>query len=416
MKTFKTYIEEERKGGEEKNPHISIMRALEKYQGDENIFITYTKILKVGLNPRTIFSTPAGVYAYPLNEVWKLYANKRTGSFEVPWAGNMPYVSVLKRKGKHIDDIGVSYSSADYSKDIKTLYKYCIEKLQSVKFENDTNNYKINKDLLIYEFLKVVFKQASKEAYSNTIGGQFWNITRFASLLLGSISTVIIVPSGEIYFRFGSFNGEGNKYTLKTKNFDLTQEVNFGDSSINFKPEKKNIEFDKYDSLTTIGIWAKLWVALGYNSVADRSNNGIIHEAEKTQAVFFSPKGYDVLDTFLNKETKVKPGDNEVEQIYFTRELSTCPTDLKTKMNWNDAKMNAAKIGKGWKLPNTEEAELLYLNKSDSGIKNFKDSGYYWTSEKGTDPSTAKAIKMTSGEVITLPKNYGCWVRPVVVD
>lgn len=410
MKSFKTYIEEARKGGEEKNPHISIMKALDKYKDNPDIFVTYTSIEKVGVNPQTQFSTPIGVYAYPLKEMYKLYANKGTGSFDVPWAGNMPYVSVLKRKGKYIDDIGVSYSSADYSKDIKVLYKYCIGKLQSAKFENDTNNEKINKDLLIYEFLKVVFKQAGKQAYSNTIGGQFWNITRFASLLLGSISTVIITPAGGIYFRFGG--GEADKYTLKTKNFDLTQEVNLGDSSINFKPEKKNIELDDYDSRTTISIWAKLWIALGYNSVSDRSHNGIIHEAEKTQTVFFSPKGYDVVDTFLNKEIADKE-DGGVELIYFTGTLATCPTDLKTKMNWSDAKINAAKTGKGWKLPNREELGKMYIS---LGIKKFKTSGYYWTSVSSEEVGTAWAMNMTTGLPISLPKSYPCWVRPIIVD
>lgn len=53
---------------------------------------TMTDIPKVGLNPRTSFNTPAGVYAFQLNQAYykKLVENK------LPYVSNAPYCNIMK--------------------------------------------------------------------------------------------------------------------------------------------------------------------------------------------------------------------------------------------------------------------------------------------------------------------------------
>ena len=61
MLTFIDYLTEKRK-----NPKINIKQSpyemLEKYKDDSNIYITFTQIAKVGINPQSAHNTVNGIY------------------------------------------------------------------------------------------------------------------------------------------------------------------------------------------------------------------------------------------------------------------------------------------------------------------------------------------------------------------
>jgi hypothetical protein len=310
MKSFKAYIEEARKGGY-MNPFMSTIDNLDRYKDDPDVFITFTRILKVGINPQSEFETPFGVYSYPLKEAWKMYADNNAGLLYVPYAGTSPYVTVIKRKGKHIDDIGNSYNSNDYSADIKKIYKYAISKMSSVKFTSD-KSIDTNRDIIIYELLKFILKDAGDNARSQTIGGQMWNITRIAAAIIKSTKSIKVSKRDGIRGNYRVWVdmdlGEGFEsfsfFPPEFPNFNISGKPNFGDEAIHF--EGYDMDSSEYATGETAPTWTNLWLALGYTSIADRSNLGIIHPAEKTQCVFFSKSGYDVLDTFLNKKKHVR--------------------------------------------------------------------------------------------------------------
>ena len=56
--------------------------------------------------------------------------------------------------------------------------------------------------------------------------------------------------------------------------------------------------------------------------------------------------------------------------------LEVAQYDFPNKMNWDDAKKAATELGKGWRLPDKDELELLYENKNKIGW--FSD-GKYWS-------------------------------------
>lgn len=56
---------------------------------------TMTKIPKVGVNPQTVYSTPAGVFFYPLNQEYY----ERLISNTLPYVSDAPYCSILKLNG-----------------------------------------------------------------------------------------------------------------------------------------------------------------------------------------------------------------------------------------------------------------------------------------------------------------------------
>ena len=64
-----THFINEKRRNPELNPKVSFVELLEKYKGRTDIFVTYTKLPKLGINPNNVFDTPTGVYSYPIDYV-----------------------------------------------------------------------------------------------------------------------------------------------------------------------------------------------------------------------------------------------------------------------------------------------------------------------------------------------------------
>lgn len=126
--TFKEFLREAR-SNPDKNPKIGIVTALEPYKDDADCYISFRSINKIGINPKSRYNTPNGIYAYPLKEMWHYVVNDR-----IPFAGEEPYVYLFKPKTKKgfVDDL-YKYGSNDYDRDMEKLEKiltpYFLKKL-----------------------------------------------------------------------------------------------------------------------------------------------------------------------------------------------------------------------------------------------------------------------------------------------
>jgi hypothetical protein len=154
MQTFLDYLNEKRTNPDQ-NPKIDLVTSLKPYKNDSNIYISYTAIDKIGVNPHSSesFNTPIGIYCYPLKEMWADVENN-----SVPFEGNDPakFVWVIKSKSP-LQDLGKSkYTSKDLDKDLAKLLKVSDSK----------------------ELLSQIFIDGEKGSYVKTPGGIFWNITR----------------------------------------------------------------------------------------------------------------------------------------------------------------------------------------------------------------------------------------------
>ena len=104
-----------------RNPSVnkkeSTLDSLEKYRG-QNVFVSYTASVsqegkanqgaKIGINPRSRYNTPLGIYAYPIDYVLGLKGN-------VPFAGSSPFVWVFKPVGRVLDL--AAYTQDDFTSD-----------------------------------------------------------------------------------------------------------------------------------------------------------------------------------------------------------------------------------------------------------------------------------------------------------
>lgn len=292
MKRFKQFLDEKRRNpiskltGKELNPKVSLYDALEPLSNDSDVYISYVSDVgamsksaegfKIGVNPKSEFNTPNGIYSYPLQQAWKTHRNPVDKTLDVPFAGENPFVYIFKPKasGKIVDL--KKYSSSDYDKDYDKLAKMIIK---FYKTKNKMSEY------IGWESAKSILDAASKNTRNKSIGGQFWNMTRYTFFCLTSqLSTKFIDEYEEELI-----DGIKNK----------RKRANFSDKTIRFSV----MENIKRSSKTNL--WNKIFRDLGYHGVADKSNAGIIHPSEPTQAVFFNSAFIKVIGGVYNKNYQI---------------------------------------------------------------------------------------------------------------
>ncbi len=76
----------------------ALIDKLREVSQNENFFVTFTEINKVGINPTTLWSDPLGVYAYPLKDIFPLLEELRC-----PFGANRPYCHLLEARSSICD-------------------------------------------------------------------------------------------------------------------------------------------------------------------------------------------------------------------------------------------------------------------------------------------------------------------------
>lgn len=74
--------------------------------------------------------------------------------------------------------------------------------------------------------------------------------------------------------------------------------------------------------------------------------------------------------------------------------------DLGT-LNWIDAMNACIALGKGWRLPDRDELNTIYMNKEKLGI--FAND-YYWTADQGYSFDVAWCLNFEDGKKRSFPK------------
>lgn len=132
-------------------------------------FMSFTRLLKVGINPNNEFGSPTAVYAYPIR-----YVCNENGKYNVPFKGIMTpdYIQILK-----ITTDKVCYGSTynDYQKDFLKLEKYCRDVLNKPNFQLSSLNKRIE------DSAKLIAKWAHRSMFPID---KLWALTEKISILL----------------------------------------------------------------------------------------------------------------------------------------------------------------------------------------------------------------------------------------
>jgi len=315
---------EEKRRNPDQNPHIGAWDYLLRYKDDPDVYISFTEIDKIGINPLSKYNTPVGVYAYPLREFYETYVNikwkdledfadkffkesgaedvyKRTIGSYAPFAGNAKYINFIKLKDKSnfIEDMYKDYGSNDYDKDIAILKKkYNVgdnKRISSNMTKRLMKDGLIN--LLEYSDISRIIKEFLPNLDFESVENFTYDLHKYishtddisASRLFNEVLYYIENFTGIDHIIKSGLKGAKNNNPI-TSIWNITRLL--AESLSNSEKQaatKWNLILSK---------------DLGYSGFADKSGKGYIHDAEPMQAVFLRKNAFKLLHREENKPKK----------------------------------------------------------------------------------------------------------------
>lgn len=326
----------EKRRNPEQNPKLTPMEQLKKYAGEKDVFVSFTQDVgsashfpgttgydsrhqsgvrssgpihntrgaKLGINPKSTYETPIGIYSYPVD-----YVLLKDG--DVDFAGNSPYMHVFRAEGNFLDI--AAYKKEDLERDI--------EKLEKLNMDSS------------------VIRKGISGADPQTPAGKIWNITRLLSK--------------DIAQRLNDAH-----YDDDYADDDIEPDEDEFDSYEEYKAAYRDWEDgreERQENQKEIAKapvqWSVLLRQIGYDGAVDYKGKGVLHENEPVQAVFFTKKNTKVLDVIYNR---TQADEYTIDQIVskrpdlFTRMFTKGRIDLPEAVRL--LKQNPYLLGKiGWK-------------------------------------------------------------------
>lgn len=221
----------------------------------DDLFISFTNIEKIGINPLYGYNTPMGIYFFPLAEIWEEYNISKEKSFNKtlpPIIRGRPYIQLVEYNGKgHFIRKLSDYTDSDLKNDIEKIKQLI------------PNDRLVVKDVADYDtFIQEAINGAtpSQWEFYPSPARKFFNICR----------TITYAPSKTLTKKL-IHSKEDEAYYQKFEHITPNQ------SSRN---------------------WNWLLREIGYAGMCD--NAGTIHENEYIQAFFVSTQYFKHLKTFTN--------------------------------------------------------------------------------------------------------------------
>lgn len=228
-------IKEARRGGDS-NPKVGepdIIKSLDSYsrKPNEYYYMSYTAIDKLGINPRSGYNTPVGIYSYPLTDTIMNDIETSGLNLGVPYMGAAPYIWLFKPKNVGNGLILDEYRSRDFEVDRDKLYSFVSgrdSRITDAVFDR----------IVDYSFTNSNFKYPA---------GHLWNLTRILSMILVG-DRKLARFTGEVL----GINGlvlDGDRIAIINDVFDDTDEyeIEFADYSVDV------VDFDMVKPMPEVG-------------------------------------------------------------------------------------------------------------------------------------------------------------------
>jgi hypothetical protein len=315
MYRFKNFVSlEEARKNPDQNPKESAYELLKPYAQNPDIYISFTYVDKLGLNPSSAyFTTPLAIYTYPLKEVWAKYGVDAERSLTVlPFAAKNPYIWVLKSKNKgFVRDMYTDYTSAAYDTDLVKLKA-------------------------IWEKMATADRFAKKDAKLGVDGNDTPHVDALVKSAEGDVSKVFdrdVAP-------FQNDNAAKVTKDADRVNAKHTQVKTHATRVRDYANGNKNASQPTWDELVQIAheqrkeanpimtfwsitermaeyitgetarigkitTWSSILKQCGYSGFGDKSGRGYIHTSEPTQAIFLDMTAFDIVGKVFNKDYKL---------------------------------------------------------------------------------------------------------------
>lgn len=171
--TFLQFLAEARRNPEQ-NPKVSINQQIDDYAGNdpEHAFISFTTVDKLGINPKSQYDTPLGIYAYPVDYVQEETEDGRWMR-ALPFAGKSEFATLFRSSGNIVELDTLSVLEA------RGYYK----KLSDLWVKMSGKDWKTSVDQV-----EGILNDAHKLAlFPDYIGGRFWYVTREVAYLIAGV-------------------------------------------------------------------------------------------------------------------------------------------------------------------------------------------------------------------------------------
>jgi hypothetical protein len=315
----------------------SALEKLMKYKSNSKVFFSFRDIYRIGINPNSKWTTPNGIYTYPLKTVSTIKKDRYDFSSDkiiVPFAGDKPIIYVIESVGRGIKDLNL-YTESNLTDDFEKLKKAMTMKV----------NQRYVKEFLITLGSSIIMKQIAMEA----------------SIIPSAIQNCkTITEYIDILYSFSSIGARVN--TFGGRLWYITYYL------------AKGILGSRFSNIWN-SIFRKL---LKYNFVVDLGQS-IIHPNEPYQAVFFNTKSFKVLDVIENKYPTEAVDENEYirqDNIVWDYEFS--------KMTYSEALKRIESKRGNWRLPTMEELYKARIESVKGFVKTRKmknDYNYYFSNK-----------------------------------
>ena len=351
------------------NPKIGPYTKLKQYIHDPQVYISFTRIDMIGINPTSEFDTPLGIYVYPLQASWENYevekvrrsrnirtheemtsdhdAERKTIMKAFPFGSTYPYIQVVRAKSPLTDLQEFNKRDLiDAMSGINTILRKANADESAIRDKNDL-------------FDKI--DNGTADPLVNTPGGIFWWLT-----MMCCDDGLDIGKTMERYYR-------SNK---------------------------------------TMRVWNYLLRELGHDGFIDKGDS-IIHSNEPTQAVFLHPKAFRHISTIENTpeilSTKKKKlyywmNDNEIsddarykyheEDDSYTWESGTFISGVWKGGTW---------ISGTWK-GGTWKHGSIYSHKFDSYVYSEKNPLEFYNIERKS--KSIEELKKSVADTVILPPGF----------
>ena len=250
---------------------ISSSQYAKKFSGDNDVYMSFTQINKIGINPQSRYSTPLGIYCYPVNPYLPKIKNDASsiGSV-VPFAGDSKFVNFIRNKN-NFRKLSVDTSRVEVEEYIRLVEEYLITSASKLRpatlFDHFWDTHRAY--LTVYK------------SRTDILEKYFFEDTPFVESM--KLLMLVIRDSAE---DFSSQHGESENastvlgVTLYVAHFlKGVQESSIGVSTL-----------QNYI----------LREVLGIGLVEDIEGEGFIHPSEPIQAFFTTTKAMEVIDRIQN--------------------------------------------------------------------------------------------------------------------
>lgn len=140
------------------NPRIGAINRLSMFANRSDIYISFTQMDKLGINPNSIYSTPIGIYTYPLRAVWEHINKAGQVRGSLPFASDSPFINIVQASNAKAFVVQ-RYSKSDFDRDYDKLVRLYSKELS-------------------LEFMEEIKDEGIRNARFKTHPGMMWNITR----------------------------------------------------------------------------------------------------------------------------------------------------------------------------------------------------------------------------------------------